>query len=485
MRSPSKKILGLIIANEFCERFCYYGFRTLLFVFLREVYFLSENKSTEIVHFFNFSCYFFTIIGGMLSDSIIGRYKTILYLSCIYLIGTILTTSSAYQINLKLLFIGLLLISIGTGGIKPCVSTFGGDQFESNDKKGVERFFNVFYFAINSGSLISIFLTPMLAQVSCNSQGNCYPMAFGIPALLLAISLLLFALGSNKYVQTDPNPKFLAKLMHTLYLTLFFNIIKSNTLQKIKQKFLLTKINPKNYNYEVKKLLIFEMITDKYGIEFVQDIKSAIKILKTFALVPFFWMLYDQQSTTWVEQARKMNPEVSFIFFSFNIIPAQMQAINGILILIFIPVFTGLIYPTLRKYGYELHYLNKMCLGMLFASMSFFVAAVLEIKLLNNLNIMWQLPQYILLTIGEVLLSMTGIEYVYTQSPPNLKGLILSGWLLTVSVGNFYVIILTFINVFSWLQVSNVNVYNHLIYGMIGLIATFYFHRNLPKMPIK
>lgn len=87
--------------------------------------------------------------------------------------------------------IGLLLISVGTGGIKPCVSAFGGDQFViPQQEKQLVQFFSLFYFAINSGSLLSTFITPILREdVTCLNQSTCYPLAFGVPAILMIVSL--------------------------------------------------------------------------------------------------------------------------------------------------------------------------------------------------------------------------------------------------------------------------------------------------------
>ena len=86
---------------------------------------------------------------------------------------------------------GLLIIAIGTGGIKPCVSAFGGDQFvRPQQDKQLEGFFAVFYFSVNAGSLISTAVTPILrAEVSCFGDSTCYPLAFGVPAVLMLISI--------------------------------------------------------------------------------------------------------------------------------------------------------------------------------------------------------------------------------------------------------------------------------------------------------
>lgn len=87
--------------------------------------------------------------------------------------------------------LGLLFIAIGTGGIKPCVSAFGGDQFVLPEQSlQLQRFFSFFYFSINAGSMISTFLTPALRNdVKCFGQNSCFPLAFGVPAILMIVSV--------------------------------------------------------------------------------------------------------------------------------------------------------------------------------------------------------------------------------------------------------------------------------------------------------
>ena len=91
---------------------------------------------------------------------------------------------------------GLVLVGLGTGGIKPCVATFGGDQFKlPEQKKESKTFFSIFYWAVNLGSLFSMLLTPQLrARVSCLGQDYCYPLAFAVPAGLMFVAIGEFQL---------------------------------------------------------------------------------------------------------------------------------------------------------------------------------------------------------------------------------------------------------------------------------------------------
>lgn len=135
------------------------------------------------------------LFGGIVSDVWLGKFKTILYLSIVYLIGSTVTVISSIQVlNLPaeaLLMLGLFLIAVGSGGIKPCVSAFGGDQFKLPEQATqFARFFSMFYFAISLGSLLSTTFTPVLRQdVHCFGSNDCFPLAFGVPAILMLISI--------------------------------------------------------------------------------------------------------------------------------------------------------------------------------------------------------------------------------------------------------------------------------------------------------
>lgn len=142
--------------------------------------------------------YFTCIFGAILSDVWWGKFKTILYLSILYVIGSIIVAIGAVPgiwISPKIaLYLGLLLIVLGSGGIKPCVSPFGGDQFKLPEQtKQMATYFSMFYFAFDSGAFISTLITPILrSDVHCFGENDCYSLAFGIPAVLMILSIRKF-----------------------------------------------------------------------------------------------------------------------------------------------------------------------------------------------------------------------------------------------------------------------------------------------------
>uniref|UniRef100_A0A3P9IGI9 Solute carrier family 15 member 1 n=1 Tax=Oryzias latipes TaxID=8090 RepID=A0A3P9IGI9_ORYLA len=166
-----------IVINEFCERFSYYGMRAVLVLYFK--YFLrwDDDFATTIYHTFVALCYLTPILGAIIADSWLGKFKTIVYLSIVYTLGQVVLAVSAIHditdtnkdgtpdnmtFHVALSMVGLLLIALGTGGIKPCVAAFGGDQFEDHQEKQRGTFFSIFYLSINAGSLLSTIITPIL-----------------------------------------------------------------------------------------------------------------------------------------------------------------------------------------------------------------------------------------------------------------------------------------------------------------------------------
>lgn len=167
----------------------------VLVLYLTNILLYSEGDAKIIYHTFTVFVYLFPIFGAILSDSYLGKFKTIFYVSMVYAAGSILLAlASAEPIGLpqkEFSIFGLALIALGTGGIKPCVSAFGGDQFVLPQQElQLTRFFSLFYFSINAGSLISTFLTPILRNnVHCFDKDSCFPVAFAVPGGLMILSI--------------------------------------------------------------------------------------------------------------------------------------------------------------------------------------------------------------------------------------------------------------------------------------------------------
>lgn len=352
-----------ILGNEFCERFSYYGMHAILVIYLTQMLKMDDNTATAIYHAFNMLCYFSPLFGAMLADSLLGKYKTILYVSIIYAIGNVtvaITSIPAVLARVKIAgpMIGLLLISLGTGGIKPCVSAFGGDQFSASQEHLLQSYFSIFYFAINLGSLLSMIVTPILrGDVSCFGH-DCYMLAFGVPALLMILSIALFLCGRNKYKKVPPEGN----------IVLLVGCAVGNAIKK----------KVKSCGSGEKKEHWMDYAKDDYGSRMVEDVKALFKVLFMFLPLPVFWTLFDQQGSRWTLQAEEMDGDIGSLG---TIKPDQVQALNPVFILVMIPIFETVIYPVLRKCNLLVRPLQRMCAGMLLAACSFVMAAFIQIAI--------------------------------------------------------------------------------------------------------
>jgi POT family proton-dependent oligopeptide transporter len=174
-----------------------------------------------------------------------------------------------------------------------------------------------------------------------------------------------------------------------------------------------------------------------------------LRILIIFALVTPFHSLFDQKATTWVAQGQAMSIPAWELDLGFlgtwetTFLPAQMQAFNPLLVMLLIPFNNLVLYPWLRRRGYETTSLRRMTWGIVFSGIAWIAAGALQIALDggDKLTILWQILPYALLTFGEVLVSATGLEFAYSQAPLAMKGVIMSFWNLTTTVGNLWVLL--------------------------------------------
>ncbi|XP_004577909.2 solute carrier family 15 member 2 [Ochotona princeps] len=356
--------IAFIVVNEFCERFSYYGMKAVLTLYF--LYFLhwNEDTSTSVYHAFSSLCYFTPILGAAIADSWLGKFKTIIYLSLVYVLGHVIKSLSAFPIlggtvvHTVLSLIGLSLIALGTGGIKPCVAAFGGDQFEEKHAEERTRYFSGFYLAINAGSLISTFITPMLrGDVQCFGE-DCYALAFGVPGLLMVIALVVFVMGSKMYRKPPPEGNIVAGVVKCIWFAI------SNRFKNRSEDI------PKRQHW-------LDWAAEKYPEQLITDVKRLTRVLFLYIPLPMFWALLDQQGSRWTLQATKMNGNLGF----FVLQPDQMQVLNPLLVLIFIPLFDLVIYRLISKCGINFSSLRKMAVGMILACLAFAAAAAVEIKI--------------------------------------------------------------------------------------------------------
>ena len=183
----------------------------------------------------------------------------------------------------------------------------------------------------------------------------------------------------------------------------------------------------------------------------VDGVRAVLKVLVVFALITPFFSLFDQKASTWVLQGQQM---VKPAWFSAS----QMQALNPALVMLLIPFNNLVLYPLLRRRGWEPTALRRITAGIAFSALAWIAAGTLQVAMDGGdaLSIAWQVLPYVLLTFGEVLVSATGLEFAYSQASASMKGVVMSFWNLTTTVGNL------------WVLLSNAAVRNEVVTGHIA-----------------
>jgi len=563
-----------IVGNEGAERFSFYGMRQILYIYLTSLFIglvtessadpamLSEAKikATQINHLFIAGVYLFPMIGAILADRLLGKYKVILWVSLVYCIGQAGMAFSGYIGNPSTVtlttwaaFFGLSMIALGSGGIKPCVSANVGDQFTKKNAHLVSKIFQIFYFIINFGSFFASLLTPILFK----RYGP--GVAFGVPGVLMAIATVIFWFGRNRFVRVPPKPggklgllDFLAStgLAFPLLIVTIFGasiaeeIVKASMSkeagavaqalhhvsvgywphalvalvgfmigvflfsyrQRIEQDngfFAILLYCYKNRRNRKAGENFWAPARERFGEEAAEGPQAVLRIIIVFSMVSVFWALFDQHSSTWIEQAKGMNlvltvPKLFWNFWVFpglicsalfgalwlfcwisnrplkrplilsvvsvivlwglaaaalqfikggtdtiELLPSQIAALNPLYVMIIIPLLNALVYNPLEKRGTPLKPLARMAIGLFLAAGAFAAVALLQRHIdavgHGKVHVLWQLIPYGILTTAEVMVSVTGLEFAYTQAPRAMKSTIMGFWLLCVTFGNILV----------------------------------------------
>ncbi|KAB2097167.1 hypothetical protein ERO13_A01G144300v2 [Gossypium hirsutum] len=472
-----------ILGNECCERLAYYGIATNLVSYLTKKLHEGNVSAARNVTTWQGTCYLTPLIGAVLADAYWGRYWTIAAFSTIYFFGMCTLTLSASIPALKpaecvgsicpsatpaqyaVFFFGLYLIALGTGGIKPCVSSFGADQFDDTDpnervKKG--SFFNWFYFSINIGALIS---SSLLVWIQDNAG---WGLGFGIPALFMGLAIGSFFSGTALYRFQRPGGSPITRMFQVLVAAFHKRSLKvpedSTLLYETGDKHSAIEGSRKlEHSEELKCLDKAAIVTDvetKSGdfsnpwrlctVTQVEELKILIRMFPIWATGIVFSAVYAQMSTMFVEQGMMMDTKIG----SFTIPPASLSTFDVISVIFWVPIYDRIIVPIARKFTRKergFSELQRMGIGLFISVLCMSAAAVVETRRLHlakeldlvdkqvavPISILWQIPQYFLLGAAEVCTFIGQLEFFYDQSPDAMRSLCSALSLLTTSLGNY------------------------------------------------
>ena len=637
--SPDPNLTGYppgikyIIGNEGCERFSYYGMRAILYVYIVGLYInlrgmggeQAKMEATAAYHLFGAAVYALPLIGAMLADRLLGKYYTILSLSVVYCLGHLALALFEDPNNflgvdpIMGMYIGLGLIAVGSGGIKPCVSAHVGDQFGKSNWHLIQKIYNAFYFIINFGSAFATLIIPWIRgkEISPGVYEGSVSWAFGVPGILMGLATIAFWMGRNSFIHvpaTHPGKKGLLDVLagtalfmvvgfpifflsltaewlgltnkagetivqwagmssvvllaiavgagFLVLFTVLFNIRQriepddgflALTFLAIKAKITRKDVGPGAAPTDprvddLRNHWLYGPVARTHGSRVAEGPMAVWKIISVFIFICVFWALFDQHSSTWIEQAKAMDrvidlsmggfvllgalmgvlmgfivaisvkndgvarwtliitgfvagvstevifgflPGMSLWFWIPSIIglgvlgaavgaaiatvstskwisvalliiigcgygywmgltgphelqPSQVPALNPFMVMVLIPLTTFGLYPLLDKLGWTTHPLRRMTLGMMAAGFSFVIVALIQRQLDEGetMHIAWQILPYLVLTLAEVMVSITGLEFAYTQAPKRMKSVIMGFWLFNVSLGNLLVAVI-------------------------------------------
>jgi peptide/histidine transporter 3/4 len=476
------KACPFILGNECCERLAYYGMSTNLVLYFKER--LHQHSATASKNVSNWSgtCYITPLIGAFVADSYLGRYWTIASFSIIYVIGMTLLTLSASVSGIKptcqgkenchatdlqsvVCFIALYLIALGTGGIKPCVSSYGADQFDDddeNEKKHKSSFFNWFYFSINIGALIA---SSLLVWIQDNVG---WGWGFGIPAVAMAIAVVSFFSGTKLYRNQKPGGSALTRISQVIVASIRKYRVKApadksllyeiaDTESAIQGSRKLDHTDELRFFDKAAVLGESDNVKDSVNpwrlctVTQVEELKSVLRLLPVWATGIIFATVYGQMGTLFVLQGQTMNTHVGNS--SFKIPPASLSIFDTLSVIFWVPVYDRIIVPIVRKFtGHKngLTQLQRMGVGLFISIFAMVVAAFLELIRLRfvrrhnyyeleeiPMTIFWQVPQYFLIGCAEVFTFIGQLEFFYEQAPDAMRSLCSALSLLTVALGQY------------------------------------------------
>ncbi|RHZ53723.1 peptide MFS transporter [Aspergillus thermomutatus] len=483
----------LVAIVELCERFTYYGMSGLFQNYVnnpldgskgRGALGLGHQGATGLTTFFQFWCYVTPILGAIIADQYLGKYKTIVLFCGVYLVGllilvcTSIPTALEHGAGLGGFVVAILVIGLGTGGIKSNVAPLIADQYKrkkmavSTTKKGerviidpaltIQRIYMIFYGCINLGSL-SLLATPYMERDIGFWSG------YLLCLCMFACGTLVLIVGRKYYVVRPPQGSIITDAFKALGI-----MIVNRNMDAPKPSW--QAANGGNRT---------NLPWDDH---FIDELKRALVACRVFCFFPIYWVVYGQFSGNFVTQAAQMQ--------GHGIPNDLMQNFDPISIIVFIPILETLVYPLLRRLHIRFRPITRISLGFIVASLAMMYAAIVQHLIYsagpcyehplcdasivdgesqgNRVHIAIQTPAYMFIGVSEIFASVSGLEYAYTKAPPSMKSFVQSMYLLTNAFGSALAEALTpaaFDPAIMWMFVGLA-----VASFLVGIIFWFVFH---------
>ncbi|XP_047954785.1 protein NRT1/ PTR FAMILY 8.2-like [Salvia hispanica] len=478
-RIASKQTTGgwkaspFIIVNEVAERLAFFAVAVNMVGYLvREMHQPFPDAATHVTDWIG-AAYVLTLFGAFLADAYLGRFRTIIIFSVIYALGMVLLTLSATidtmrppqctrrpcvpsTTNQKLfLYCALALIALGTGGIKPCVSSFGADQFDESDPSEAQKkyaFFNWFFFAINMGALLGITLMVYIQDEFDWAWG------FGVPTAAMITSVVILAAGFMRYRHQKPMGSAFTRFVQVLVVAVKNNVrgvgavTDANDLYEVNTKesdiFGARKLcHTKQYKFLDKAAIITDQDLDETNrwkictVTQVEEFKSFVRILPIWASTIALAISFAQLSTYFIIQAGTTDRKLGSLT-----IPASSSPVFAVLnALLVVPLYEKLAVPYLRcRTGHPrgLTSLQRMGAGLFVSILAMASAALVEAKRRGmapsqKISISWLFPQFFLIGLAEVFTYVGQLEFFYDEATDGTRSISSAMFLSEIGIGSW------------------------------------------------
>jgi POT family proton-dependent oligopeptide transporter len=438
--------LSTLFFTEMWERFSYYGIRPLLVLFMSAAladggFGIERSQASAIVGIYAASVYLASLPGGWVADRLLGLRRAIMLGAVLISLGHISIGLSSFA-HIKLpFFLGLILIVLGTGLLKPNISAIVGDLYPEGGARR-DAGFSIFYMGINTGAVLGQLATGFLGEKIGWHWG------FGIAGVGMLIGLIWFALRSRPTlgnlgleVSRDPDPVKQARQERIIKLALAGGLgllVLVIVLAATGVLILNPHVIGQNMTYVLVGLAVayFAAIFIFGGLNSGEK-RRVVVIGILFVFASIFWAAFEQAPTSLNLFARDFTQRT---YFGWQIPAVWFQIVNSIFIVAFAPVFAA-IWLALGKRGSNPSSPVKFSLGLLFAGLGFAImipAANLVVGSAGALKVspMWLVISYLLQTIGELCLSPVGLSTMTKLSPRKYVGQMMGIWFLATSVGN-------------------------------------------------
>ncbi|KAJ5062757.1 POT family-domain-containing protein [Bipolaris maydis] len=434
-------VVLLILIVELGERFTYFGLSAPIQNYIKNPHNphsdlpgslgRGQAVATALGNFFKFWAYASTVIGAIVADQYLGRFKTIALGCGVYIVGLVVLVATSTPAGIQSgagfggLVTAMVVIGLGTGSIKANVTPMCAEQYEPDvaytkqlatgewvivdPELTVERMFNWFYWAVNVGALSPLITVNVEAHVG-------FWVAYLIPLVVIIIAAMVFILSSRLFVRTPPHGSAVIDAARIVSIA-----IKEGGFEKAKPSALEAQGTLSRHRFAQ---------SPDYTDMSVKEVQMGITACKFFLFLPFYFVCWIQIWNNLISQAGDM---------ALHGTPNDLlQNLDPIALIIFIPLLDFVIYPLLRKNKINFSPVLRMTAGFLLAAIAMAYASVLQYYIYkspkNSIHVWIQAPAYVLVAFSEAFVIITGLELAYTKAPTSLRSLVSSLFWLTIGI---------------------------------------------------